>query len=258
MKLIAEGASAGVYVDDNHRLIKLFKDSFPKERIQKEARNQKTLYEMGLPVPKVFEITALNGRYALVMEYIRGTTLGEKIIKNTGYVNGITIEQNLSEETDSIHTIIDLQIKVHSVTLQEFPLMKEKLTEQINRVNDLNEKQKGIILKKLDPMRFRNNVCHGDFHPFNVIETDKGGIIILDWADAAIGNPEADIYRTYMIIELHQPETAEKYLEIYCNKTGADKEEILHYEPILMTARLSETITKKERAEILHRLKKYV
>ncbi|MCP5099110.1 MAG: aminoglycoside phosphotransferase family protein [Chloroflexi bacterium] len=46
-----------------------------------------------------------------------------------------------------------------------------------------------------------NNICHGDFHPDNVMLTSAGPIII-DWIDATIGHPAADIARTKLLLTI--------------------------------------------------------
>jgi RIO-like serine/threonine protein kinase len=261
MTLIAGGATADVFLDDNNRLVKLFKKNFSEGAIRREASNQKIIYEMGIPVPKIFDVMETDGRYAIVMEYIKGKSLGEKFLKSSDYVNGITIENNILEKSkDIMHClsiIIDMQIKTNSIMLGKFPLMKDKLIRQINKAELLGKNSKDKILKKLDEIKFKNNLCHGDFHPFNLIETDSG-IKIIDWADATIGNADADIYRSFMIYELNNLEIAKKYLEMYCNKASKKQEEIIFYEPVIMAARLSENITEKEKGEIINRIKKYV
>ncbi|MBN1310019.1 MAG: phosphotransferase, partial [Anaerolineae bacterium] len=45
-----------------------------------------------------------------------------------------------------------------------------------------------------------NRLCHGDFHPGNILMAEKG-IVIIDWIDAACGNPLGDIARTSLLME---------------------------------------------------------
>jgi RIO-like serine/threonine protein kinase len=261
MDLIATGATADVFLNNNNRLVKLFKDDFSKEHLEKEANNQKIIYEMGIPVPKIYEIIKIDGRYGIVMEYIKGISLGEKLLRNNDYVNGINIGSSILEKIDEIKyyldIIIDLQIRVNSIELKEYPLMKEKLMWQINKARHINKEQKNIFLGKLEKIEFRNYLCHGDLHPFNLIETSDG-IKIIDWVDATMGNIEADVYRSYFIYWAFSPEIANEYLRLYCTKTKIDIENILVYEPIITAARLSENITEEESGKILKILKKYM
>ena len=44
-------------------------------------------------------------------------------------------------------------------------------------------------------------VCHGDFHPLNVV-VDKEQACVIDWTDAGLGPREADVSRTLMLFNL--------------------------------------------------------
>jgi RIO-like serine/threonine protein kinase len=261
VKLLADGATADVFLNNDNRVIKLFKGNFSKEVLEQEANNQKMIYEMGIPVPKIYDIIELNGRYGIVMEYIKGISLGKKLLKSNNYVNGIKIINNISENMEKIiyyfNIIIDLQIKINSIILRQYPLMKDKLTRKINEAKYLDKYQKSIFLKMLEKIKFKNNLCHGDLHPYNLIETGEG-IKIIDWADATIGNTEADIYRSYLIYRVTSPEIGKVYLDIYCKKTKTEKEKVLAYEAIITAARLSENISKEESGKIMNILKKYM
>jgi tRNA A-37 threonylcarbamoyl transferase component Bud32 len=247
MKLIARGATADVFLNNDNMLIKLFKANFSKERVEFEANNQRNIFKMGIPVPKIYDVLELDGRYGIVMEYIKGISLGEKLQK----IN------NTDEIKYFFNHVIDLQIGVNSISLKTYPRMKNNLTEQIYAAKYLDNNQKKVFLDKLGKIEFKNNLCHGDFHPYNLLYTEEG-IKIIDWADSTIGNMEVDIYRSYLIYWINFPEMGNEYLKIYCTKTKIEEEKILDYEPIIMAARLSENISENANNKILDILKKYI
>jgi aminoglycoside phosphotransferase (APT) family kinase protein len=39
-------------------------------------------------------------------------------------------------------------------------------------------------------------LCHGDFHPLNVVADEGGHLTVLDWSDAALGDRHYDVART--------------------------------------------------------------
>jgi len=43
-------------------------------------------------------------------------------------------------------------------------------------------------------------LCHGDYHPENVLMT-RTGTLIIDWFTATCGNPLADVARTSLLLE---------------------------------------------------------
>jgi thiamine kinase-like enzyme len=91
----------------------------------------------------------------------------------------------------------------------------------------------------LDSLAADEVVCHGDFHPYNIIQTEKG-LAVIDWVDATCGSAQADVCRSYLLYLLHGTEVAEAYLHFYCGKANVPKEDVLKWLPILAGARLCE------------------
>ena len=44
-------------------------------------------------------------------------------------------------------------------------------------------------------------ICHGDFHPLNVL-VDGDDAWLIDWTDAALGPREGDVARTLLLFEV--------------------------------------------------------
>ncbi|QWI60627.1 aminoglycoside phosphotransferase family protein [Bacillus mycoides] len=227
---IAKGNTAEIYLCDN-KVVKLFKEYLPNTESLYEARKQKYAYSCGLHVPKVFEVTEIQGRQAIIMEYVEGESVGELLLNN------------LSKAEHYISICVSVQQKIHAIYVRsdEIELMEKRLYRQINSVHDLDEKQKGNILKKLDSITFEPRLCHGDFHPLNLIMSN-GDVNIIDWVDASSGDIRADVFRTYLLYSQNSEELAEMYLHIYCKKTGLLRDEIFQWAPIIGAARLAESI----------------
>ncbi|MGU3371024.1 aminoglycoside phosphotransferase family protein [Bacillus mycoides] len=226
---IAKGNTAEIYLCDN-KVVKLFKECLPNTESLYEAQKQKYAYSCGLHVPKVFEVTEIQGRQAIIMEYVEGESVGELLLNN------------LSKAEHYISICVSVQQKIHAIYVRshEIELMEKRLYRQINSVHDLDEKQKGNILKKLDSITFEPRLCHGDFHPFNLIMSN-GDVNIIDWVDASSGDIRADVFRTYLLYSQNSVELAEMYLHIYCKKTGLLRDEIFQWAPIISAARLAES-----------------
>ncbi|MFP3489684.1 phosphotransferase, partial [Staphylococcus sp. SIMBA_130] len=69
--------------------------------------------------------------------------------------------------------------------------MNEKLTRQIGTADRLSQSQKTALLFKLSEMPVKKQLCHGDFHLFNLIMGDH--VTIIDWVDASAGDSRADV-----------------------------------------------------------------
>lgn len=229
--LLAKGNTADIYQFEN-KIIKLLKDDFPDGEALFEAKKQEFAYSCGLDVPKIFEITEFHGRQAIVMEYIKGQTLGDLILN--------TME--LAEYYFNI--FVNVQINLHKIVVDQDSLesMPEKLERQIISGKILNADQKNALLKRLNSLKFDFRLCHGDFHPYNLILSNDR-MTIIDWVDSCSGDIRADIYRSYLLISQSSLELAEMYLRIYCQKSGLLREEIFQWAPIIAGARLSENLS---------------
>ncbi|WP_409250614.1 phosphotransferase family protein [Bacillus sp. SCS-153A] len=229
-KPIAKGNTAEIYPYDKNQMIKVFHDHLPETEAGKEAFKQKAAYSYGLAVPEVIDLLKVNGKQAILMEYVNGRTLGDL------YLN----EPEHAEEylKDSIET----QQKIHSITPESLEAMSDKLKRQIESVAQMSLKQKSYLVNKLESMTFENRLCHGDFHLNNLIMADEK-VYIIDWVDASIGDPRADVYRTFLLYSQFSKELAESYITLYCETSGLSRTEVLEWAPIIAGARLSEHVS---------------
>ena len=75
-RIIAVRTSKTVYRDGD-RCIKLFNAEYTKSDVLNEALIQARVEETGLNIPKVLEVTVIDGKWAIVFEYIKGKTLAQ-------------------------------------------------------------------------------------------------------------------------------------------------------------------------------------
>lgn len=73
-KVIAVRTSKTVYKDGDCA-IKVFDADYKKSDILNEALNQARVEETGLPIPKLLEVGVVDGKWAIVSEFIKGKTL---------------------------------------------------------------------------------------------------------------------------------------------------------------------------------------
>ncbi|KAA0783332.1 MULTISPECIES: aminoglycoside phosphotransferase family protein [Bacillus cereus group] len=227
---IAKGNTAEIYLCDN-KVVKLFEQYLPNTESLYEAQKQKYAYSRDLHVPKVFEVSEIQGRQAIIMEYVEGESVGELLLNN------------LNKAEHYINICVNEQKKIHAIRVNtdEIESMRERLERQIKSVHKLDEKQKESILNKLHSIKFEPRLCHGDFHPFNLILNNKN-VNIIDWVDASSGDIRADVFRTYLLYAQSNIELAEMYLQIYCSNTDLTRDEIFQWAPIIITARFAEKV----------------
>ncbi|KGP91788.1 aminoglycoside phosphotransferase [Pontibacillus chungwhensis BH030062] len=235
---IAEGNTAKIYISDGH-IIKVFKEHLPSTEAQKEAKKQEFALSCGLPVPRIVNVMTIEGKPAIVMEYIKGESIGVRFMDNP------------NEAECYLKQSVEVQYNVHSIPCNGLESMTEKLADQIKATSMLEAAQKEKLLDLLKESNYTPKLCHGDFHLYNLIQTESG-ISIIDWVDASSGDPRADVYRTYLLYLQHSKDLAERYLTIYCEMSGFKKGDILQWAPIIAGARLSEHVASEDVSRLLN------
>ena len=225
--LIGRGAQADVYLFEG-QAVKLFHPGAHEDAVLYEADIQQKIHNMGLSAPRVYGISQLDDHYAIFMEHIQGPSLGELIDKDRG------------NAPEYLHMAASLQASMHQTPGAGLPSQREKLRRRIQGAPKLSEETQQRLLTLLAELAHDSVVCHGDFHPYNLIQA-KEGLRIIDWVDATCGNAQADACRTYLLYLLHGREAAEPYLQLYCEAAQIKKEAVLAWLPILAGARLYES-----------------
>ena len=67
---------------DGEKCVKVFNTDYSKADVLNEALNQARIEETGLNIPKILEVTMIDGKWAIVSEFIKGKTLAQLIEEN--------------------------------------------------------------------------------------------------------------------------------------------------------------------------------
>jgi aminoglycoside phosphotransferase (APT) family kinase protein len=86
----------------------------------------------------------------------------------------------------------------------ELPPLRELLRRHITRSTDIPEQYTNEALTALASLPDGSSLCHGDFHPGNVM-MDGDEAVVIDWTNCARGAAEADFARTRMMMRLGEP-----------------------------------------------------
>ena len=206
---------------DGDRCIKVFHAQYSKADVLNEALNQARIEETGLNIPKVLEVTMIDGKWAIVSEYIKGKTLAQ------------LMQENPEKKAEYISLLVELQMTVHGKTSPLLGKLKDKMSRKIADT-ELDATTRYDLHTRLEGMPKHNKVCHGDFNPSNIIVTDDGVPYILDWSHATQGNASADVARTYLLFWLAGDISgAELYLDTFCQKSGTEKQYVQKWMPIV-------------------------
>ena len=219
-RIIAVRTNKTVYRDGEY-CVKVFDDDFSKVDVLNEALNQARVEETGLNVPKIVEVTKIDGKWAIVSEYVPGKTLAR------------LMEENPDKKDEYLEKFVDWQIEVQSKKCPLLTKLRDKMNRKINLTN-LDQSIKYELHTRLEGMPKHNKLCHGDFNPSNIIVKEDGTPYFIDWSHATQGNASADVARTYMLFWLAGDiEGAEKYLDLFCQKSGTDRRYVQKWMPIV-------------------------
>ncbi len=218
--VIAKREKKTVYRDGDFA-VKVFNKAFSKADILNEALNQARIEETELNIPKLQSVTLVEGKWAIVSDFIEGKTL-EKLM-----------QENPEKQDEYLELFVDLQMQVHAQKCPLLNKLKDKMQRKISEA-DLDATTRYELHTRLDSLPKHKKVCHGDFNPSNIIIKDEGTAFILDWSHVTQGNASADVARTYLLFNLEgKKELAEKYLNLFCKKSDTAKQYIQKWLPIV-------------------------
>lgn len=206
---------------DGDVCVKVFNDDYSKADVLNEALNQARIEETCLNIPKVLEVTMIDGKWAIVSEYIKGKTLAQLMAEDE------------DKKSEYLELLVDLQLEVQSKTCPLLNKLKDKMNRKISQ-SELEATTKYDLHTRLEGMPKHNKVCHGDFNPSNIIIAEDGTPYILDWSHATQGNASADAARTYLLFWLSGDiNGAKEYLELFCKKSNTAMQYVQKWMPIV-------------------------
>ncbi|MGN0180554.1 MAG: phosphotransferase family protein [Monoglobaceae bacterium] len=224
--IIAKRPDKTIYRDGD-KTVKVFNENYSKANVLNEALNQSRVEETSLKIPKLYEVAKVDGKWAIVSEYIEGKTL-EQLMK-----------ENEDKYDEYLERFVNLQIEVQSNTVPMLNKLRDKMHGKIS-MTGLDATTRYDLHTRLDATPKHNKVCHGDFNPSNIIITPNDEAYIIDWAHVTQGNASADAARTYLLFSLEgKTEVAEKYLNMFCEKTDTAKQYVQKWIPIVAASQLS-------------------
>lgn len=225
-RVIAVRNSKTIYRDGD-KCIKVFNDDFTKADVLNEALNQARIECLGINTPAILEVKPIDGKWAIVSQYIKGKTLSQLMAENP------------EKKDEYIELLVDLQIDVHKHSCTLLNKLKDRLNIKICK-SPLNATTRYDLHTRLDSMPKHTKVCHGDFNPSNIIISEDGTPYILDWSHATQGNASADAARTYLTFWLNGDiDGAEKYIQLFCDKSDIAKQYVQKWMSIVAASQLA-------------------
>ncbi|MCM3039137.1 phosphotransferase [Paenibacillus motobuensis] len=260
MKQIGQGRTADIYEVDESRILKLYKKDIFHEAVEIEFSVSQFVYSLGMNTPKPLDLLWQDERRGIIFQRVSGGSL----------LDAITRRPLLVKKYAQI--LASLHAQLHAWEARDLKRkQKEILAYNIKSAPLLTEEEKNKIITYLHELPDDYKLCHGDFHPDNIMLGEQYWVI--DWMTGAVGHPAGDAARTVIllsfgalppgtpkfmgtIIQMLRKKIKNEYLKHYLMVTGRDFADIDPWILPIAAARLVEWVPEEEKNELLLEIKK--
>lgn len=209
-ELLGQGREAEIYAWDDNLVLRLFRTPELKERLEREAAAMSAAEACGVPVPRVAGTLTVNGRPGLLLERIDGrdiiTLFGRRPWAVPRMVRRVALLQTQMHDAGAPPTLEDLRARIRRrIALVPSDVLPKDLAD--------------YALAQLDTLPDGDRLCHGDFHPGNVLLSSAGPRVI-DWTAAARGDPTGDLARTCLMLSVGEADPTMPLLVRRLDSTG--------------------------------------
>ena len=185
---LADGREAEVYLREDGCVVKVMRSPAQAPRVQREATALQALAGHEHLAPAFMEITEVSGRPALVSERVGGHDFLALLSRKPWLV--LAAAGSLGRAHAAMHQ--------HAAP-RSLPELHGELAWRIEAAKALPFKLAAEALARLHTLPNGDRLCHGDYHPANVLGTLEAPVII-DWGDASRGDPTADVARSLLLL----------------------------------------------------------
>jgi aminoglycoside phosphotransferase (APT) family kinase protein len=259
---LATGRTAEVFAWGEGRVLKLFRPGWGPDAAAREVELARAIYAAGVPSPRADEIAEVAGRAGVIYERIIGPSMLAELVAHPWRLAALA------------RTLGEVHAAIHAHAFPGLPRLPEQLAQRIAAAPHLPDAHRAAARTALDALAqspgAAATLCHGDFHPDNVLLSGRGPLVI-DWENATLGDPMADVARTLLLVRASEVSIASAagravrraqaatllsgYLRAYGRMRPLDLARLATWELPITAARLAEGIA-EERAYLLARVRR--
>ncbi|MFM0670892.1 phosphotransferase family protein [Paraburkholderia sediminicola] len=199
---LGSGCTSDVFAWSAGWVVKLFRENYPLRHIEHEACIAGHVFALckgasGFRVPAVGRIVSVGRRSGLLYESANGRPL-LRVLREQ---NGPAMLARCGRQLAELHAMVHRSCADSIARCGQLPLQHETLRVSIEAAPGLSDRIRCAALRSLDEMRpCCQTLCHGDFHPSNVLLSDDGGFAVLDWVAAGRGEAMGDVATTSLLL----------------------------------------------------------
>lgn len=186
---LGTGREAEVYAWGADAVVKLYRPGYHGHRAEAAALAALAGHDVA---PGLIDAVDHDGRPGLVLERISGNDMRDLLQRRPWRVLALA------------RALAEAHLEVHGVQAPAgLPDVRQVLAARIEAATLPRELQ-GFALRVLDGLPSGDRLCHGDYHPGNVlVRGDR--VSVIDWPNAARGVPESDHARTILLLRWADP-----------------------------------------------------
>jgi aminoglycoside phosphotransferase (APT) family kinase protein len=260
-------------------ILRAFRQDNDPVRARWEGAVQTAVVQLGYPAPRVL-LTSTDketiGAPFIIMERLPGKMMLEDVFNPSRL---LLLLPYILTEVPTI--LVETQTKLHA--LDPEPLLQALDAEGLSRggvapagasrrmptvdgqVQQIQRRIEDVPLDGLKPgLQWISEhrppepdqrvICHGDFHPLNVLMKGRAVSGVIDWAMVTVAAPEFDVANTKLILELApmdfplileqiarvaKPLLARRYYDAYRRRRALDSEAVHYYEALRCVVELT-------------------
>jgi uncharacterized protein (TIGR02172 family) len=245
---LAEGRMAEVFEYGDGRVLKLFRTEASQWDLDHEVHNTRTVRAAGFDAPYIYDVIEVDSRPGIVFERIDGPSMLALLMQDPARI----------EEFACV--LAEVHARLHTYQGAGLRSQRQKILYRINHASALTQADRHELVRRVAALPDGTAVCHGDFHPDNVLISTSGPRVI-DWLDATSGSALADVARSVLILDcaMHDPRQfidgmsnrdvlesfRDTYLARYVEVSSVDLDALRVWLPPLAAVRLGEGIVEE-------------
>ena len=187
LERIGVGRTAEIFAWDEGRALRLFRTGASLPYAIREMSTFRCANEAGLPCPRVYPsddehgLVRIGDRLGFVMDRVDGPSMLDMLSRRPWQL------------VRYARWLAGLHLSLHAEEVPVLPSQRERFRAVIERSrDDLGDETVDRIQRALNALPDGRVVCHGDFHPDNVI-LGETGMTLIDWGPATSGSAAADV-----------------------------------------------------------------
>ena len=186
---IATGTSADICRWADGQVVKLFRPAIPPSAAEREAGRARAARAAGVPTPAVLAVVTCAGRAGIVFEQVDDRTM----------LDALLARPERGPELAGVLAAMHAQMHAHDAP-PSWPDQHDRWRRRLGAGAGLPRRVVRRLVDLLERLPTGRSLCHGDFHPGNVMLANAAPLVI-DWSDAAAGDPIGDVARTCVLMQ---------------------------------------------------------